>query len=580
MFAKYYQDELAWLREMGAELAEARPEMARFLGEPGADPDVERLLEGFAFLTGRIREKLDDEFPELTHGFMDMFCPHYLRPVPSMAILQVTPKQNMNAGGKAVPRGTLIESTPVDGTRCRFRTVADVTPAPVVLLEVDFKVGHPSTLSLRFDRRSGGLANLGERPLRLHLTGDSQVSRSLYAALCHHVHAVRAEQAIPQSATDLSLLLHPKGLDHVRIVPGGLDESEAAIDMPAGAFRGFRLLQEYFAFPERFLFVDIYGLDKAGGDTLVFEFKDLPDNMPPVSASNVLLDCVPIVNLFDHDADPVRAQVGRTEYRIRPAGKDSSNYEVHSVKGVSGRVRGAVKQETYHPFFAFEARDRSSGRFFQLSRRDSLHVSGSDVYLRLGAEDPDKWSELDTISTDIVCTNRDLPTKLRPGDISTPTPETPGAFTYRSIGTPSAPIAPPDGEEIHWRLLSHMTLNLRRLADRESLCTALSLYDFRARSDRQARRRLDNLMTAISEVGVQRGTELLDGVPINGSEMRIAIDEEKAGGEGETFLLGTILNEFVAQYVSLNSFSKLRIHCTTNNEVFSWPARVGRRITL
>jgi type VI secretion system protein ImpG len=133
---------------------------------------------------------------------------------------------------------------------------------------------------------------------------------------------------------------------------------------------------------------------------------------------------------------------------------------------------------------------------------------------------------------------------------------------------------------VHWRLLSHLTLNLRRLADRESLCTALSLYDFRARTDRQARRRLDNLMMAITKVGNNRGTELLDGVAVTGTEMQISIDEEKAGGEGETFLLGTILNELVAQYVSLNSFSKLRIHCTGNNEIYSWPARVGRRITL
>ena len=570
MFAKYYQDELAWLREMGAELAAARPEMARFLGEPGADPDVERLLEGFAFLTGRIREKLDDEFPELTHGFMDMFCPHYLRPVPSMAILQVSPKPNMNSAGVVLPRGTLIDSTPVDGTRCRFRTAADMTPAPVELAEVELKIGHPSTLRLRLQARGGGLSSLGDQPLRLHLAGDSQVSRALFVALSHHVAAVRSPSGAGGNAQTLD----------VSIRPGGLGEHEAAIDMPAGAFRGFRLLQEYFAFPERFLFVDLFGVNRAQGDELIFEFKDLPDNMPPVSKNNVLLDCVPIINLFPHDADPVRAQAGRTEYRIRTSGKDCNNYEVHTVTSVTGRVRGAAKQETYHPFFAFEARGRSSGRFYQLRRRESLQATGSDVFVRLGAEDPENWSELDTISIDLTCTNRDLPTKLRPGDINVPTPDTPGAFTYRSIGSPSAPISPPSGDEVHWLLLSHMTLNLRRLADRESLCAALSLYDFRARNDRQARRRLDNLMTAISETSCKRGTELLDGVPINGTEMHLSIDEENAGGEGETFLFGTILNEFLAQYVSLNSFSKLRIHCTSNNEVFAWTPRVGRRTTL
>lgn len=573
MFAKYYQDELAWLREMGAELSESRPDMARFLGEPGADPDVERLLEGFAFLTGRIREKLDDEFPELTHGFMDMFCPHYLRPIPSMAILQVAPKPNSKVIAAEVPRNTLIESTPVDGTRCRFRTVASIKPAPVELLDVDFTTGHRSKLSLNLrarDRR--GLAALGDKPLRVHFAGDSQVSRALFVALCRHLDSVKAH---PTSGTGSVIELD------VRVQPAGLDEAEAALDLPSGTFRGFRLLQEYFAFPERFLFADIYGLNTATGDVrLEFEFKDLPDNMPPVSSANLLLDCVPIVNLFEHDADPLRAEAGRSEYRIRPAGNQSQHYEVHTVKAVSGRIRGASQQETYNPFFAFNARDRSSGKFYQLHRRDSLNLFGTEVYLRLGTENPDQWSELDTISVEMQCSNRDLPTRLRPGDINEPTPSTPGAYVYRSIGTPSAPVAPPVNDEVHWRLLSHMTLNLRRLSDADSLRTALSLYDFRARTDRQARRKLDNLMTAISDTSAERHTELLDGIPINGTLMKVSIDEEKAGGEGETFLFGTILNELLAQYVSLNSFSKLQIHCTDNNEVFSWPARIGRQTIL
>jgi len=564
MFAKYYQDELAWLREMGAELASARPEMARYLGEPGADPDVERLLEGFAFLTGRIREKLDDEFPELTHGFMDMFCPHYLRPIPSMTILQVTPKPNQNVAGVTVPRGTPIDSVPVDGTRCRFRTTADFRPAPFELLDLALTIGHPSKLTLQLRSRGTG------GPLRLHLTGDTQVSRALFVALCHGVARVKVKNGA--TSTERA---------DVRIRPAGLADDEAALPLPPGAFRGFRLLQEYFAFPERFLFVDVDGLDDVGGEfELEFEFRELPENMPPVALANVMLDCVPAINLFPHDADPVRAEAGRTEYRIRPSGKDWLHYEVHTVQKVSGRVRGGARQETYEPFFSFHGRDRSAARYYQLRRGESVSTEGSDLYLRLGATDPDAWSELDTISVETTCTNRGLPTRLGPGDIATPTTETPGAFQFRNIGSPSAPIQPPLGDEVHWRLLSHMTLDLRRLADRDSLCTALSLYDFRARSDRQARRRLDNLLGAISAVTAERGTELLDGVPVHGTEMQVQIDEEKAGGEGEVYLLGTVIDELLAQYVSLNSFSRLRMHCTGNNEVFRWNARIGRRIIL
>lgn len=576
MFAKYYQDELAWLREMGRELAEARPEMARFLGEPGADPDVERLLEGFAFLTGRIREKLDDEFPELTHGLMDMFCPHYLRPIPAMAILQVRPKPNMNTDGVTIPRGTLVESNPVDGTRCRFRTVHDLAPAPVTLTEVQFVVGHPSVLRLKMRARGrGGFAEFARRSLRLHLAGDPQVSRALFVALCRHTRRVLVRPPNDPAKTRV--------LD-VRLQPGGLEDAEAALPVPGGSFRGFRLLQEYFAFSERFLFVDVVGLGAAadlGSELqLDLEFKDLPENMPPVGDGNVLLDCVPVVNLFPHDADPIRAQAGRVEYRVRPSGANPAHYEVQSVESVEGRVRGGAKQEAYQPMFAFDARDRSTGRFYQLRRRDSVQGAGTDLYLRLGAVDPALWSDLDTISVDLVCSNRDLPTRLGPGDICHATPETPGFFTYRNIGAPSSPVPPPAGDDVHWRLLAHMTLNLRRLGDRDSLCTALSLYDFRARVDRQARRRLDNLLGAIDAVELRRGVELLDGVPINGAEFDVRVAEERIGGEGEAYLFGSILSRFLAQHVSLNAYSRLRLTCSGVNETFQWPARVGARTTL
>jgi type VI secretion system protein ImpG len=571
MQAKYYQDELAWLREMGRELADVRPELARYLGEPGADPDVERMLEGFAFLTGRIREKLDDEFPELTHGLLDMLCPHYLRPIPSMAILQVRAKPGSQAGLK-LPRGAVVESIAVDGTRCRFRTVAELDPAPLDLIDADLKPGHPNILRLRFHANG---RPLGSRAIRFHLGGEPTAARALFVLLCHYRGRCLVRSLAPDS--------RPLELE-LRIQPGGLAETEAALPMPSGAFHGFRLLQEYFAFPERFLFVDILGLDRIPQGyqdfELLMEFRELPEQMPAVTTANLLLDCVPVVNLFAHDADPIRAEKGRSEYRIRPAGADPGHYEVHSVTAVVGRVRGSADVQEYQPFFAFGPQDRSAGRFYQLRRSESLRGAGSDLFLRLGSQDPAKWSDLDTISLDLLCSNRDLPTRLGPGDILKPAPETSTAFNYRNLGTPTPPIPTPLGDEVYWRLLAHMTLNLRRIGDRESFCTMLALYDFRSRVDRQSRRRLENLIQSIGDVKLHRDQELLDGVPINGNRLELSINEEKAGGDGEVYLLGSVLNELLAQYVSLNSFCRLQIHCTTNNEVFRWPARVGRRISL
>lgn len=576
MFLQYYQDELAWLREMGKELSAARPDLARHLGEPGADPDVERLLEGFAFLTGRVRQKLDDEFPELTHGMLDMLCPHYLRPIPSLAILQCKPKPTMQAPGLVLPRGSLVESIPVDGTRCRFRTVADHPASPLELIGVDFVPGHPATLKLRLrahPRRSA--AELAGKPLRVHLAGDPAVARALHVALCHY-RATATARSLGGNAAARTVA--------VDVRPAGLAEAEAALPTPGGSFPGFRLLQEYLAFPERFAFVDVFGLDVAAGGANEFElaiaFRELPAAMPPVTTANLLLDCVPIVNLFEHDADPIRAVAGRTEYRIRPAGTDPTHYEVHGVRTVAGRVRGSAEVQEYEPFFRFGPHDRRSGRFYQLRRLDAPNGVGSDLHLRLCNQDPGGWADLETLSVDLLCTNRDLPTKLRPGEISKPGPETSAAFNFQSLGTPTAPVPPPLGDEVHWRLLAHLTLDVRRLADVDSLRTALALYDFRARVDRQAKRRLDNLLAAIERVEVQRGVELLDGVPIQGAVVRLHVDEAKAGSDGEVYLLGTVLGEFFAQHVTINSFARLQVHCTGHREVFTWPARVGRKIAL
>jgi type VI secretion system protein ImpG len=576
MQAKHYLDELAWLREMGAELARTRPELSRYLGEAGADPDVERLFEGFAFLTGRIREKLDDEFPELTHGVLEMLCPHYLRPVPALALVQVRAKPNMVAPGLTLPRGALLESVPVDGTRCRFRTVADLAPAPVELVGLEVTTGRPRSLRLKL-RPVSGLAlpaDAPPRPLRLFCTGDGPVARALHVALCRQVQRilVRLGDGKPPLAVA------------AQVQPGGLADAEAALPLPDGSFRGFRLLQEYFAFPERFLCVDVHGVAAASGTQgefeLIFELREAAAELPPVSAANLVLDIVPAVNLFAHDADPIRFQPGRFEYRIRPAGVDPRHYDAHSVAKVVGRVRGSAAVQEYEPFFAFGPKDRAAGRFYRLRRRDAPSGAGSDLFLRLGAEDPLAWADVDTVSLDLWCTNRDLPLRLGPGDIARPAADTSTAFSFRNLGAPTPPVPPPLGDEVYWRLLAHLSLDLQRLATVTNLRTALALYDFRARGDRQARRRLDNLLEAISAVDTARAVVLHDGLPIAGVDVRLALDETKCGGDGEAHLFGTVLAEFLAQGVALNSFVRLAIDCTGDRERFLWPARLGRKIVL
>ncbi|MFO0983705.1 MAG: type VI secretion system baseplate subunit TssF [Planctomycetota bacterium] len=313
---KYYQDELSYLREMGREFVAAHPEAAPFLAEGGADPDVERLLEGFAFLTARIRHKLEDEFPELTHGIMAMFWPHYLRPIPAMTIVQFEALPQARRDLRRIARGSALDSQPVDGTRCRFRTSYEVTLTPFALEEVELKQGTSATLRLRLRLPEGvRLDQLGLDALRLFLNGDA-AARSLAVCLCRYTRrvVVRAGPGGGERSFEPSV-----------VRPVGLTAAELLLPAPAVSPEGYRILHEYLAFPEKCRFVDLLRVDQwsalkgAQYFDVIFDLARIPDDTPPVDATSILLHCTPAINLFPHDADAIRITHDRTEYLLRPA---------------------------------------------------------------------------------------------------------------------------------------------------------------------------------------------------------------------------------------------------------------------
>ena len=271
-------------------------------------------------------------------------------------------------------------------------------------------------------------------------------------------------------------------------------------------------------------------------------------------------------------------------YRLRPSGKEPSHYEVYSVDSVVGHLRHDSQARTFRPYFGFDPQDRAGGSagndFYELRRRGSLRGMGSDLFVRLSGEMSGREQGLDTLSVGFTCTNRDLPTRIGPGDLCEPHPEAPHAFVYENVTSPSAPVPAPVGDEVHWRLLAQLTTNLSRLADRNTLCTALSLYDFRARVDRQARRRLESFLDGIQDVKAVPEVDLLEGIPVRGVRVTVELQESKLGGEGEACLFGGLLAEFLVQFVSLNSFVRLQLNCSERGEVFEWPGRIGTRITL
>ncbi len=579
MFNKYYQDELAYLREIGQEFARAYPDAAHFIGEASRDPDVERLLEGFAFLTARIRQKLDDELPEVTHDLIEMFWPHYLRPVPSMTVLQFEPLPQAAREIRPFPRGIEGVSVPVDGTPCRFRTIYDVPLVPLKLESASLRAEVPSQLRLRLRLPEGvPLKKLNLQALRLHLAGDAAASRGLYLCLCRYLRKVWAQPAGTGA---------PRALDRAAVRPVGVLPAEAMLPYPAVSLHGFRLVQEYFSFPAKFLFVDAVNLEglaalaPAPTFDLVFEFSRIPDAMPPVTAANVLLNCAPAVNLFRHAAEPIRLDHERIEYPVRPAGGEAGHFEIYPIDTVTALVKGSGRAQAYRPLLRF-ARPPDEDVLFYRHRVDlSVAGEGSDLYVSpLPPSVPGALPEVETLSLDLTCTNRQLPSKLQIGDVSA-LPGAAGTIArVRNVLRPTPSIPAPLGGDLHWRLLSHLAVNYLSLADLEALRATLGLYNFRARVDRQAEQALRHLLLGIQKVSVRPSIRLLEGSPIRGVSVEAEVDETHFGGEGEAYLFGSLLSEVFAQFVSLNAFCRLQVRGLKFGEIHEWPTRIGDRIIL
>jgi len=571
----HYQDELSYLRELGQEFARANPKLAGFLAREANDPDVERLLEGFAFSVARLRQKLDDEMPELVHGLIRLVWPHYLRPLPPMTVVAFS----VAGGGPdvvSIPSGTALASRPVDGVTCRFRTCYPVEALPFTVSHTESEnqaTAARLTLSLRAKGRATLRALQGGR-LRLFFNAERepQVSRSLLLHLSRYLQSVTVTSESGESLT----------LPAEAVRPVGFADSEAVIPYPANAFAGFRLLQEYLAFPAKFLFVDVEGLERAAAMsgrsvTLAFHFsRPFPDQIRVVSG-HVRINCTPVVNLFPHEEQPLRVDRSRTEYRVVAHGPAATG--IYAIEAVTGHIQGEGRRIAYESFEAFrhDMPDEAGMRPFYRERLQQAVVGrGVDHYLSfITSRDMAAAPPAQVVSVALTCTNGPLAERLAIGAIDQPTSETPATVTFSNLRAVTPHIPPPIGENLLWRLISNLACNFGSLADAESLRTLIASYDFRAVHDAQARHRLELLLEAIESFshGVEDG--VLRGQPVRIRTLRLSVAESKVGGEAELYLFGSVLEHFFAAYAGLNSLHRFAIEGIEGRIEYRWKPRRG-----
>ncbi len=617
----YYNRELRFIREMGGEFAREFPKIAGRLGLESfecADPYVERLLEGFAFLTARVQLKLNAEFPRFTQHLLESVYPHYLAPTPSMAVVQFQP--DLDEGGLAdgfpVPRGSALRSVLGKGERtaCEYRTAHDLTLWPVELMEARYLYGSAlaaigpgipkavtAGIRLRL-RATAGLTfdKLALDRLPVFLRGSGELRMRVYEQLLAHAVGLVVQPAV--KAPSWRSVLNK---DCVR--PVGFEDQQALLPFGPRSFQGYRLLQEYFAFPDRFLFVELGGLGPSvrrceANELEITVLLDTQDSELEDSFETSLfaLFCAPAINLFPKRADRIHMTDRSEELHVIPDRTRPMDFEVHGISQVTGFGSRVDPEQSFLPFYApQEWLGGREHRAYYMVHREPRVLSaeqriqgtrssyvGGEVFLSLVDGDEAPYPhDLRQLGVTALCTNRDLPLQMSVGKGGTDFVMELGApvKSLRCVAGPTRPRPSfPEGDSA-WRLVSHLSLNYLSLIDSDpregaaAIRELLGLYGDRA--EPATRQQVDG----VRHLSANPITRRLPGPGpttfARGLEIELVLDKAAFEGTG-VFLLGAVLEQFFSKYVSINSFTETMVRTTDGDEVMRWPARVGRRHSL
>jgi type VI secretion system protein ImpG len=581
MFSRYFKRELRFLREVGRLFAGAHSNTAGMLGQRRNDPDVERLLEGLAFLSAQAHERFDREASEAVHDLATLLLPHYMRTIPALSVVEFSPNPSAMSGRVPVDASCELATVAIDHTACHFRP----RPAYLVPLSIeDASLEDPRSASplLRLVFRSTKSAVesvFDEVGIRLFLHGEFAVTTTLWLWLVRHCRDVTVR---PLDASGRAVTLGPEVIQPVGFDP--LDPEEALLPWPRFAPPGFALLQEYFTLPQKFLFLDLRPLSAARAAAaerfeITFRFDRPPELPGAFSPGTFRLNCVPVINLFRASAEPILSELPGAEHVLRPAQVDPAHAEVYSVVSVRGSRRGEAERRSYPNFFDFKhvADPRNPGAaataFFHLRRELSASGDGLDAYLSVSTPRdvvPDLAEEV--LSIDLVCTNRSLAGRVRSGDICVPTPTSPAETPFKNLLPATAPVLPPLGNQLLWRLISHFAITRHSIQSAKALRVLLSLYDFQGTGR--------NRIEAIQSLESRPERRSFDGASLWGVCIVIELAEASFASRGEAFLFGSIINELFASRVAMGSFTELTIRLQPSRAEYGWPPRNGRQVLI
>jgi type VI secretion system protein ImpG len=615
LFLDYYNRELTYMRELGAEFAAQFPKIAGRLGMNGVevlDPYVERLLEGFSFLSARIHLKMDAEFPRFCQRLLEVVCPAYIAPTPSMGIVRFTPGFNEGSlnTGFCIPRDSSLRSKPIgdDKSVCEFRTAHDVILWPIEITSVEFTgapadiplhqfkdcMGVKSALRIKLQTMGGAdFSAFSIDKLTFYLSGTNELMSKLY----EHIFTSSAGVVVTAIEKDSKRFTF---LDPSAIKPEGFSDEQSLLPYPNRAFQGHRLLHEYFALPERFRFFTLFGLKCVQDAQKEIELCVLFNRAhilleQSVNCGHLELFCTPAINLFPKRTDRLLIETRFYEQHVVVDKTRPMDYEIYSVDKVTGFSSGNIEEKIFRPLYESLSSESKVGGAYYILRRELRRPSekvrlrgaraayiGSEAYLSLVDQNEAPYAtDLRQLSLEALCTNRDLPLLMpfnRGSDfmlsISAP------VKMVKMLAGPSQPCAPIADREMNWRLISHLHLNYLTLTDldesqgAEALRELLRLYE--KMGDGASKMQIDSLRTVKLKPIIKRLPHKGPIILGRGIEVSVNVDEEKFSG-ASPFLFAAVLSRFFGRHVAINHFTETALYSLQRGLIHQWRALPGKR---
>ncbi|CAN1553736.1 COG3519 Type VI protein secretion system component VasA [Burkholderiaceae bacterium] len=579
-FEGVYLQELARLRTLGQEFAQEQPMVASYLGGESGDPDVERLLQGVAFLSALVRKKLDDEVPEFINDVVSLVGTDIVGPLPAMSVLKLD-STGKNPNGVEIQAGSEFASQPIDGTPCIFSTSWSLITQPVELIScLTETAGNNGRITLNLELQNLLLAQWTGNKLSIYFSGPYPEAANMAYTVLHKLKKVSV-----RFGTDKNTQSYP-----LTVQFPGLDPEKSLFPVKAVVAGHLRWARQSQAFPERGFFIELSGFNAAPKPpgvkefSIDFDFIYKGQHINKITNAHFTLNAVPACNIFDTSAIPIQRTGLQENYLIAPLGFDSDKVQIFDVQKVTGREEGNSIEHEYFPTSSVFM--GTSGHSYQVIAEESVRQGSINHFLRLPFNSTSIGSFIganpkrETLSLFVRCTNGILAERIRLGEINQRTPQSPEKITVTNITVPIGATKPAIGSDGMWKVAAHARLNLGAAADTKTLKELLSLYlpeggENVGRVVAQRRR-----VEGIENVSLASDTRLVKGNLYRGVVVTIQLHHNFYPCTGDLYLFANVLAYVLAGFVELNTYVTLRVHDVVNGELYEWPYLLSSRQTI